>query len=127
MQSVESRPQLIGNQRLTRAMAAFGTVVAIVLIVGALVYGAILGIGVLTPLLAPKAAIDPFAAPSLVQFRIDEHAEAAQGWTGDPFAAPSLVRFRIDEHADSAQQWHGDPFAAPNLVEFRQSEHAEAR
>ena len=127
MQAVEQSNANVGTGAFIRVMAAFGTIVAIVLVIGAVLLGGSLLAGAITPHANSTSVTDPFEAPSIVDFRRSEHAEAAQQLAGDPWTAPSVVQTRISEHGDGAQQLAGDPWTAPSVVQTRISEHAEAR
>jgi len=125
MHAVEQQVTAVTSQRFIRVMAGFGMVVAALLIVVAVISGAILFAGAVGSQPATKAIVtDPLAAPGLVAFRASEH-EVGTSSTGDPLAAPGLAAFRASEHGVATPS-AGDPFAAPSVVQFRQSEHSEA-
>ena len=127
MQAIDQRATPASNDTFTRVMAAFGMIVAALLIAAAVIYGVILAVSAFGP---PTTSLtgDPLAATAVVQFRNSEHAGAQTVSNGDPLAAPAMVQFRNSEHSDAAAKpWTGDPLSAPSLVEFRNSEHAGAR
>lgn len=124
MQVVDRRTASLPSQGLVRAMALFGTIMAALLLAAAVIYGAVIVSGAFGTT-NTGSAIDPLAAPEIVQFRNSEHAAAV--WTGDLLAQPGLSQFRNSEHAGAGQSSASDPLSLPSLVEFRNSEHSEAR
>ena len=101
MQAVDQRTGTFGSDSMVRAMAIFGTIVAIVLIAGALLYGGVVVAGALAPRAATTSLSDQLAQPAVISFRNSGHAAAAKPWTGDPLSQPSLVEFRNSEHAST--------------------------
>ena len=125
MQAVDKQVTTVTSQRFIRVMAGIGMIAAALLIVVAVISGAILFAGSVGSQSATKATVtDPLTAPGLAEFRASEHQVAAP-WKGDPWAAPGLAAFRASEQTITTPLT-GDPFAAPSLIQFRQSEHAEA-
>ena len=126
MQAVDQRTGTFGSDSMVRAMAIFGTIVAIVLIAGALLYGGVVVAGALAPRAATTSLSDQLAQHAVISFRNSEHAAAAASLS-DQLAQPAVISFRNSEHAAAAKPWTGDPLSQPSLVEFRNSEHASAR